>query len=497
MTRHLRIAIIGAGFGGLGMAVSLRRAGCSDVTIFEKGDDVGGVWRENTYPGAACDVPSHLYSFSFHRKADWTRRFAPQQEILDYLRDVADTYDLRRRIRFRTEVTAASYDDRAATWTLQLADGTTHTADVLVTACGQLSRPAYPDIPGQASFAGELFHSAEWDHGYDLTGRRVAVVGTGASAIQFVPEIAKRVAHLSLFQRQPAYVIRKPDYPYSARAERLFARVPAVQRVSRWRTYWGHEPRILAFVHLQPLMRLMRLRFTRHLHAAVTDPRLRDALTPRYPMGCKRILISNDYYPALVRENVDVVTDRIAEINRAGVRTVDGRQHDVDAIILGTGFTATEFLAPMRITGRDGRDLAEVWGDGAEAYLGVTVHGFPNLFLLYGPNTNLGHNSIIFMLEAQIRFAQQLVDRLRAGAASVEVTAAAQRVFNDELQRRSRRTVWERGCTSWYKTASGRNTVNWPSSTLSFWWRTRAVDWDAFAVRTGEPERDPALAGAE
>ena len=497
MTRPLRIAIIGAGFGGIGAAVALRRAGYADVTVFEKGADVGGVWRENTYPGAACDVPSHLYSFSFAPRADWSRRFAPQAEILDYLRGVADRYGVRPLIRFGTEVTAADFDDATCRWTLTLADGSTFAADAVVAACGQLSRPAVPDLPGLADFRGTLFHSARWDAGADLRGRRVAVIGTGASAIQFVPQIAPLAARLTLFQRQAAYVIRKPDYRYSRRAAALFARVPLLQRLSRWLTYWQNEPRILAFTRAQPLMRIVRWRFRRHLRAAVADPALRAALTPRYPMGCKRILISNDYYPALTRPDVEVVTAPIAAVTPDGVRTADGRQHDVETIILGTGFTATEFLAPMRITGRRGRPLEDAWRDGAEAYLGVAVAGFPNLFLLYGPNTNLGHNSIIFMLEAQIRFAQQLIDRLRDGAGTVEVTGPAQRAFNAALQRRSHRTVWERGCTSWYTTASGRNTVNWPSSTLAYWRATRRVDWADFAVGDLPARPRPAVVAAE
>jgi cation diffusion facilitator CzcD-associated flavoprotein CzcO len=474
MTRTPSVAIIGTGFGGLGMAIQLKAAGYHDITIFEKAGDVGGCWRDNTYPGAACDVPSHLYSFSFEPKTDWSRRFAPQPEILQYLRDTADKYDLRRHIRFHTEVSAATFDEGAGGWHIELSDGTTHDADVLVAATGQLNRPAYPRIPGIETFAGEMFHSARWNHDYDLAGKKVAVIGTGASAIQFVPQIAPRVAELKLFQRDAAHVIPKPDYAYPPLARKAFAKIPGLQRLSRWATYWQLEPRAAAFTKFPRLMAPIKARFHRYLRRQVTDEVLRDKLTPRDPIGCKRILISNDYYGALVRPNVDVVTTGITEIRPNGLVTADGACHEVDAIILGTGFAATDLLAPMHVTGRNGLILREAWRDGAEAYLGVSVANFPNLFVLYGPNTNLGHSSIVFMLEAQIGYVMHAVRRLARGdAAWLDVRADVQDDFNVQLQQRIRATVWSQSCSSWYKTASGKNPINWPGFTFEYRRRTR------------------------
>src|SRR5215218_2623685 len=353
------VAIVGTGFGGLAAAVRLKQAGIDDVVLFERAADVGGVWRENTYPGAACDVMSHLYSLSFSPKADWSRVFAPQAEIHAYLRDVARDFDLLRHIRFSTEVLAAAYDEGSNTWRLTLPDGEVHEADVLITATGQLSRPSRPDVPGLDDFRGTLFHSAEWDHAHDLTGERVAVLGTGASAIQFVPAIARKTASLAVFQRSAPYVLPKPDGPYAPRARKAYARVPGLLRVSRARIYLTNELRSLGFNTEPRLLFAHRARFRRHLRRVVPDPALRAKVTPTDPMGCKRILMSNDWYQALQLPQVEVVTDRLAEVRAHSVVTADGTEHDVDTIVLGTGFAATEFLAPMRITGRDGRDLHE------------------------------------------------------------------------------------------------------------------------------------------
>jgi cation diffusion facilitator CzcD-associated flavoprotein CzcO len=471
------VAIIGTGYGGLGMAIQLKKAGYDDITIFEKAGDVGGCWRDNTYPGAACDVPSHLYSFSFEQKSDWSRRFAPQPEILQYLRDTATKYDVRRHIRFNTEVTAASFDEDAGSWHLELADGTTHDADVLVATTGQLNRPAYPRIPGMDTFAGELFHSARWNHDYDLAGKKVAVIGTGASAIQFVPQIAKEVGQLELFQRDAAHVIPKPDYAYSPLARTAFASVPGLQRLSRLATYCQLEPRAAAFTSFPQLMAPYAARFRRYLRNQVTDPALREKLTPKDPMGCKRILISNDFYSAMVRENVDVVTAGIEEIRPNGIVTADGVFHEVDAIILGTGFEATQLLAPMHITGRDGAVLRDEWRDGAQAYLGMSVAKFPNLFVLYGPNTNLSHSSIVYMLESQIGYVMQAVRLLARGQVSwLDVRADVQDSFNTKLQERIRASVWSQGCSSWYKTASGKNPISWPGFTFEYRRQTGKLD---------------------
>ena len=477
------VAIIGTGFGGLAAAVRLKQAGFADLVLFEKSSDVGGVWRENTYPGAACDVASHLYSLSFAPKADWSRRFAPQAEIHQYLRDVARDFDVLRHIRFDTEVLAAAFDEGSGTWRLTLAGGGQHEADVLIAATGQLSRPSTPAIPGLDRFEGRLFHSARWDHDHDLTGERVAVLGTGASAIQFVPAIAPQVASLTVFQRSAPYVLPKPDGPYDATSRRAYGRIPGLLRLSRERIYLTNELRSLGFNTEPRLLFAHRARFRRHLREVVPDPDLRRKLTPTDPMGCKRILMSNDWYQALQLPQVEVVTDRIAEVRPHSVVTVDGTERPVDTIVLGTGFAATEFLAPMRITGRDGRDLHEQWKDGASAHLGTVVPGFPNLFVLYGPNTNLGHNSILVMLEAQIGWVVQAVRALAQGRARwLDVRRVMADAFDAWVQERVGHTVFAGGCHSWYLTASGRNTQNWPASTLTFRRRLRRFRLEDFEV---------------
>jgi cation diffusion facilitator CzcD-associated flavoprotein CzcO len=475
--RPLAVTIVGAGFGGIGMAIRLLRSGIEDVTILERADRVGGVWAANSYPGAACDIPASLYSFSFAPKTDWTRRYPPQEEIQAYLHDTAARFGLLPRIRFGTEVLAARFDEARARWVLDLADGGTVECDVLITACGQLSRPALPPIPGREQFAGAAFHSANWGHDHDLTGRRVAVVGTGASAIQFLPHVVERAAHTTLFQLDAPHVIPKPDRPYPRWLRAGFRWVPGLLRLNRAVTYVQYELRAVAFTRWTGLMRLIDAQARRHLRRQVGDPELREAVAPHGTPGCKRILLSNDYYPALDQPSVDVVRTPITRVLPDGLLTADGTVHPVDTIIWGTGFQATDFLTPMVVTGPGGRDLREAWKDGAEAYLGMAVAGFPNLFLLYGPNTNLGHNSIIYMLESQIPYVVQAVGRLAAtGPAALSVRPEAQHRFTDWVQERITATVWDRGCTSWYRTASGRNTTNWPDFTFAYRARTRRFD---------------------
>jgi cation diffusion facilitator CzcD-associated flavoprotein CzcO len=476
------IAIIGAGFGGLGMAIQLKRAGIHSFTIFEKEGGIGGVWRDNTYPGAGCDVPSPLYSFSFEPGYRWSRRFAPQPEILEYLWHCVKKYDLLEHIRFDTEIAGAAFDEPRGLWVLTTTDGESLEAGVLITACGQLSRPAYPDLPGLSSFIGKQFHSARWDHEYDLAGKSVAVIGTGASAIQFVPRIAPRVARLHLFQRSAPYIIPKPDQRYRGTAA-LVAALPGLRRIDRWLTYWALESLVLSFTRLQRLGAIFRRLSRHHLERQVGDLRLREALTPGYPIGCKRVLFSSDYYPAMTRPNVDLVTERITEVRRGSIVTADGRERHVDAIIHATGFTATDFLAPIRITGRRGRDLNQAWREGAEAYLGITVSGFPNLFLLYGPNTNLGHSSVVFMIESQVRYVLQCVRRLADHDRRIlDVRPDVQRKFNAALQERLRGTVWSAGCSNWYQTESGRIVNNWPGFTFEYRRRTRRLDLNDYRV---------------
>lgn len=479
--RHHEVIIIGAGFGGIGMAVALRREGTDDIVILEKGSDVGGVWRDNTYPGAACDVPSHLYSFSFEPNPDWSHVFSRQPEIHAYLRHCASKYDILRHIRFGAEVASADYDEAAARWRVTLRDGSGLTAAQLISATGQLSRPALPNLPGRDSFRGESFHSATWNHDCDLRGKRVAVIGTGASAIQFVPAIAGKPKHISVFQRSPAYIMARPDRPYGALQKALFRHVPGLAKGYRGFIYLHYESRALAFTRFRGLMSLaVGLPFRRLLRRQVRDADLRARLTPDYPIGCKRILLSSDYLATMARPDVSVITRAVRAITPTGVETADGQRHEADVIIYGTGFAATEFLSPMRVTGRGGQELNQAWQRGAQAYLGMTVPGFPNFFMLYGPNTNLGHNSIVYMLESQIAHILRIRRAMRErGAGAVEVDAGRYQRYNAGIQRDLGRTVWQ-GCNSWYVDANGHNSTNWPGFTLSYRWLTRRSGLDVY-----------------
>ncbi|ONM48562.1 flavin-containing monooxygenase [Nocardia donostiensis] len=476
------ILIIGAGFGGIGMAIELRRNGFDDITILERADDLGGVWRDNTYPGAACDVPSPLYSYSFEPKPDWPQRYSGRGAIHDYLHGVAQRSGVLDAIRFGVSVTDAEFDEPTGRWTVHTADGDSRVVDVLISAVGQLSRPVMPDIPGIDTFAGPSFHSAQWEHDVELTGTRVACIGTGASAVQFIPEIQPRVAHLTLFQRTPAWVLPKFDTDYTPIQHNLFARLPGALQAERFGWWALMEFLSLGLVEAPVIARLVQRVASRHLAKQVEDPQLRAALTPSYPVGCKRALFSNDYYPALTQSNVRVETAAITEITPVGVRSADGTLHEVDAIIYGTGFKGTEFLWPMHIHGRSGRALSQVWADGAHAYYGVSVPGFPNLFLLYGPNTNLGVGSIIYMLEAQARYIRQAVQLLadRPGHC-LDVRADREAEFNSALQERLDRTPWN-FCSSWYRNAAGRITNNWPGPPSSYRRRIRTLDPSAYTL---------------
>ncbi|WP_084957730.1 flavin-containing monooxygenase [Thermoactinospora rubra] len=460
-----RVAIIGAGFGGLCMAIRLQREGITSYTVFEKGATVGGTWRDNSYPGAACDIPSHLYSYSFERYTSWTRRYPAQSEILGYLEHCADKYDVRRKIRFNTEVATATFTGTA--WRVTTRDGAAEDFDVVVAAVGQLNRPHLPDIPGMSTFEGVAFHSARWNHDHDLTGRDVAVIGTGSSAAQFIPEVAKRARALKVFQRTPNWVIPKPDAEFGPLARKAFRYVPGLQRAYREWIYRYAENTLYPALARGWSTDLLRRRALAHLHDQVKDPELRAKLTPDYPPGCKRVVIDSRFYPALTRPNVEVVTEKITRIAPQGIETADGRLHEVGTIVYGTGFRSTEFLVPMKITGRGGADLHEQWRDGAEAYLGISVPNFPNLFLLYGPNTNLGHNSIIFMIECQVAHIMNCLPYL-AARGPMEVRPETMAAWTRQLNRAMERMVWGAGCQSWYKTAGGRITNNWPGPTTLY-----------------------------
>ncbi|MBW4933092.1 flavin-containing monooxygenase [Marinobacter sp. F4206] len=476
-SRFPSILIIGAGFGGLGMAITLKKAGFQTFTVLEKGNSVGGTWRDNTYPGAACDVQSHFYSYSFEPKHDWSRKFGLQHEILAYMEHCVEKYGLADHLRFNSEIREAAFDEALNEWTVTLTNDEVLKANVLITATGQLNQPAWPKVNGLDRFAGKVFHSARWDHEYDLSNKRVAVIGTGASAIQFVPEIAKQVKSLSLFQRSAAWVLSKPDRPFKRWEQTLFRVLPIWDRIYRYLIYWKNESRALAFTKFNGLLEIFAREARKEARKHVTDPEKLKQIIPDYQIGCKRILISNDWYPAINRPNVNLVTEDIDRVDEDGVVTVNGTHYPVDAIICGTGFKASEFLTPVVIKGRSGITLNEAWENGASAFKGITVSGFPNLFMLYGPNTNLAHNSIIFMLESQFRY---VLDALRAlekyPGSAMDVRQDRQERFASIIQSGLKGSVWDAGCTSWYLDANGKNTVNWPGFTFTYRFATRHID---------------------
>ena len=472
-----RVLIIGTGFAGLAMAAKLKRAGMNDFLLLERADEVGGTWRDNTYPGCACDVPSLLYSFSFAQNPDWSDTFSPQPEIRQYLRDVAADEGILPHCRFGHGVEEARWDDDARTWRVRTAAGDFE-GEMVVSGTGALSDPSTPDLPGIDAFEGTTFHSATWDHDHDLRGERVAVIGTGASAIQFVPAIAPEVSHLTLFQRTPPWIMERRSRPFSKVERFLFKRVPGAQRLARSSVYWARELSVFGFAINPKILKQAEKFAQAHLHAAVKDPELRRKLTPTYTMGCKRILLSNDYYPALTQENVTVETSGIAEVRAHSIVTADGAEHKVDTIIFGTGFRVTEMPAANHIWGSDGIRLADQWADTASAYLGTTVANFPNLFFIAGPNTGLGHTSMVFMIESQVAYILDALKTLdRTGASTLEVRPDTQDAYNDALQERLAGTVWNTGgCASWYLDKQGHNTTLWPTFTFVFRQRTRRFD---------------------
>jgi cation diffusion facilitator CzcD-associated flavoprotein CzcO len=481
------VAIVGSGFAGIGLAVRLRQAGIDDFVLLERAEDLGGTWRDNTYPGCRCDVPSHLYSFSFAPNPRWSRVFSPWDEILEYLRRCAGEHAITPKIRFGHEMLAAVWDEGLRRWEIETSGGRL-SAQVLVTATGPLSEPSIPAIPGLGSFEGPAFHSAAWEHEHDLTGERVAVIGTGASAIQFVPQIQPRVERLHLFQRTPPWIVPRRDRAITGLERRMFRALPAAQLAARGAIYLARESLAIPFMHPRLMGRGERMA-GRHLEEQVADPALRAKLTPAYRMGCKRVLISSDFYPAVSQPNVELVTDRIREVRQGSVVTEDGAEREVDAIILGTGFRVTDWVVSERLRGRGGALLADAWDGSPEAYKGTTVAGFPNMFMLAGPNTGLGHNSIIYMIESQVAY---VMDCLRVmeerGVETVEVLPEAQAAFNEKVRDKMRGTVWTSGgCRSWYIDSKGRNSTLWPGFTWSYRHATRR--FDPARYRLGRPAR--------
>jgi cation diffusion facilitator CzcD-associated flavoprotein CzcO len=479
------IVIIGSGFAGLCMAIRLKQAGYHQFLILEKNDDLGGTWRDNTYPGCACDVPSHMYSFSFELNPGWSRMFAPQHEIWDYMRRCANKYGVAAHIRYGCPVESMEWDDTIARWRIVTAAGEVYTARAIVSGIGALHVPSIPAIPGAAQFAGAAFHTAQWDRTCGLSGKRVAVIGTGASAVQFIPHIAKNAAQVHVFQRTPPWIHPRPDFEIPPAARAVFAAAPPVMRALRDGIYWLLEIRGAGFAVHTRLMAPLQWAAKRHIQRQIGDPALRAKVTPDYTIGCKRILLSSGYYPALTRPNVELVTDAIARITQTGVVCADGSVYPADVIIYGTGFKTVEAFAELSVAGRDGVKLQDVWRGGVEAYHGITVAGFPNFFLLLGPNTGLAHNSVIFMIESQVQHVMSCLRLLASqNGQTIEVRASALRRFSDGIQRRLSRAVWsEGGCVSWYLDADGVNRALWPGFSSEYWARTRRARRADYVIR--------------
>jgi cation diffusion facilitator CzcD-associated flavoprotein CzcO len=477
----VRIAIIGSGFAGLGMGIRLQQAGIDDFEILERSHDVGGTWRDNSYPGCAVDVQSHLYSYSFAPNPDWSRVYAPQREIWDYIRGCAEEFGVLERVRLGHDVTAAEWDDASQRWLVETSAGPLE-AQFLVSAIGPLSKRSLPDIPGLETFAGACFHSAAWDHQHDLAGERVAVIGTGASAAQVIPEIQPLVGRLLVFQRTPPWTFPRMNRRITTAEHWAYRRWPALQRLVRKRQYWYRE--LIGMMLQRPSRTAVVEKIARaRLRAQVRDPELREKLTPSYNVGCKRIIVSDDYHPALTRSNVEVITSSIRRINPTSILTEDGVEHPVDTIVLGTGFHPFHAADPVR--GRDGVTLAERWSQGREAYLGTTVAGYPNYFILLGPNTATGHTSALLYAEAQMEYIVDCVQTLeRDGIASFDVRPEAQAAFNQDLRRRLRDTVWTSGgCGSWYLDPDGGTSIIWPGYTWQFRRALRAFDPGPYELR--------------
>jgi cation diffusion facilitator CzcD-associated flavoprotein CzcO len=476
------VAVVGGGFGGVGAAAMLKRAGYEDVTVFERGERVGGVWHHNTYPGAACDIPSHLYEFSFAPNPRWSRRYAPQAEIQAYLEEIASRYGVRDRIRTSTEVLSARWDEARDTWVLETTAGA-HEANVLVTACGQLSVPTVPPIPGLDSFAGPAFHTARWRHDVDLTGKRVAVIGTGCSAIQVVPAIQPIVDQVDVYQRSPGWTFPKMDFPYSERSQRLFERFPILQRLDRAAIFYFQELAAAGMTKHRWLLPAFRAISRRRINQVISDPELRRKVTPTDEIGCKRIMLTDEWYPTLNKPNVELITDRIAEVTPGGIRTQHGGERPADVVVLATGFATHGFVAPMEIAGTRGRRLSEAWAEVPRAYLGLSVPDFPNMFLLYGPNTNGGSGSVVNTIESGVNHVIAALRELdRAEARRIEVSRAAAERFDRELRAALAGTVWHSGCTNWYVDENGHDPNQWPWLWTTYRRRAERLEPDTYEL---------------
>jgi cyclohexanone monooxygenase len=484
--KHVSVVIVGSGFAGLGAAIRLLKEGRDDFLVIERGSEVGGTWRDNTYPGAACDVPSHLYSYSFALNSNWSRSFSPQGEIQDYLGDVAAKYQVAEKHLFDTDVKLATWDEARTRWLVDTTSGN-FSCDVLVSAVGALAEPSLPDIKGIESFRGEVFHSARWNHDAKLAGKHVALIGTGASAIQIGPAIVNDVAHLDIYQRTAPWVMPRHDRSYSKLESLAYQHVPFLQRAARNAIYWGREAYVLGFAFEPRVLQVAQRIAERNIAKGIKDRELRAKVTPDWQIGCKRILISNDWYPMLAREHVDLVTDSITEVRENAIVTGDGTVREVDAIVLATGFHVTDSPTFERIVGATGRTLAEVWDEsGQQAYKGAAVTGFPNLLFVIGPNCGLGHSSMIYMIESHLNYLASALETIDTnGIARFEVRPEMQETYNARLQRQMERTIWQTGgCASWYLDKHGNNTTLWPNFTFVFRQMTRRFDVAAYDTRT-------------
>jgi cation diffusion facilitator CzcD-associated flavoprotein CzcO len=492
--RDVDVAIVGSGFSGIGMAIRLKQEGYDDFVVLERGDEVGGTWYWNTYPGCACDIPSHLYSFSFAPNPDWSKTYSHQPEIRDYLRRTADEFGVRDHIRLGHEVASAAWDEDAQRWRIETSEGD-FSARVLVSGMGPLNEPKIPDVPGLDEFEGEVFHSARWNHDYDLTGKRVASIGTGASAIQYVPEIQPQVERLHVFQRTAPWIAPHSTRPITRLERRLYRSFPALQRLVRGGVYVMRELLVLGLVKNPRLMKVVERVARQYMRKQISDPELIEKVTPDYQMGCKRILPSNRWYPTLDEPNVELVTGGVKEIRPRSIVAEDGIEREVDAIVFGTGFHVTDMPAASYLRGRDGELLSEAWERGARAYLGTAARGFPNLFLLLGPNTGLGHSSMVYMIESQIQYVLDALRVMRErDVEAVEVRAEAVERFNEALERDMKGTVWTTGCSSWYLDDTGRNATQWPDWTWRFRQRTARFDAAEYVLEARRAERLAAVA---
>jgi cation diffusion facilitator CzcD-associated flavoprotein CzcO len=488
--RSSSVAVVGGGFGGVGAAVMLHRAGYDDVTVFERGERVGGVWNDNTYPGAACDVPSHLYEFSFEPNPRWSRRYAPQAEIQAYLENVAQRDGVLDRIRTRTEVKRARWEEQRNKWVLETSAGT-HEADILITACGQLSVAKVPPIPGIASFEGPTFHTSQWRHDVELAGKRVAVVGTGCSAIQAVPAIQPIVEHIDVYQRSPGWTIPKMDFAYNERTQQLLERFPVLQRLDRTVIFAFMELGVLAMTTHRWLLAPFRALALRQITKAIADEELRAKVTPSDEVGCKRLMLTDEWYPTLTKPNVELVTDRIAEVTPSGIRLEDGTERPADVLVLATGFQTHGFVAPMEIVGAGGRTLAEEWAEVPRAYLGMSVPGFPNMFLLYGPNTNGGTGSVVYVIEAAVNHVIAALGELeRTHERQIEIRRQTAEDFDRELRAALAGSVWHTGCTNWYVDENGNDPNQWPWLWSTYRRRTARIEPGAYELSTPVPDGD-------